>query len=190
MPTADLEAPLARAGERVAPAIDVNDHLDWARRKARAVARLYRLSGQECDDLVQTAYLALCRLAVAWRADRSPNPADPVRAFRGYAKWDIRSECRREAKRLRAGGTIRTTLPLFDSQGNPRSVVAEPASDLTTPAGDPFDPPARAGETPGADADRIPMGYARKCDAPDPPPAWVPYCVCPGDRCTCPDPDA
>lgn len=130
--------------------INVTDHLDWSRGIARGVSRAYRFDrgSQEESDLEQTAMLALVRCGLAFDAERVPVGGDPAGAFRGYAHRELQSECRREARRLRNGGTYRTRR----EQGKP-PVVAGPTSDLEGFDGERFDVLARASEAEEPDDD-------------------------------------
>jgi hypothetical protein len=113
--------------------ITLGDHFQWAMGVARGVSRAYRFArgSQEESDLEQTAYLALVRCGLAFDAERVPVGGDAGGAFRGYAHRELQSECRREARRLRNGGTYRTRR----EQGK-SPVVAGPTSDLEGCDGD------------------------------------------------------
>ena len=92
------------------PVVDPTPHIKWARSIARGVrADFGFLKGsQEEQELEAEAYLALCRKAHSFDPSRVPPGGDPAGAFRGYASSYIRCECRREARRLKNGGTYHT----------------------------------------------------------------------------------
>lgn len=132
---------LSRWRERVAalggsPAICITDHLIWARTIARTVRRAYnfRSRSQEESDLEATAYLAIVELAARFDLAQVPPGGNVIRAFRGWAAIEVCSRCRREARRLRNGGTYNTrrekpgvafvVVPLFKSWAviDPRSI--------------------------------------------------------------------
>lgn len=142
-----------------AAAVDVTAHLSWAAAVARGVARAYRLRGQEAADLEQTAHLTLVRCALAFDAGRVPEAGDAGGAFRGYCHREVQSECRREAARLRNGGTFKTRRR---GQG---VLLAIPTSDFARAGG--FDVPGReAGEgeavTSSDDPPPVLMGTRRR----------------------------
>jgi hypothetical protein len=140
---------------RVTAAGDPPDsHLDWARRVARRVARAYRLRprSQEEWELEQAAALAVVRAAGRFDPAFCPPGGDPDGLFRGWCRRDVVQECRREAVRLRNGGSYRTRR----EGDHDRCVIGRPASDLArlSPTGE-FDLPAdyRADAVCGADPD-------------------------------------
>jgi hypothetical protein len=63
---------------------------------------------QEEKDLESVAYLALVELARRFDPAKAPAGAATVDAFRGWAAVEVRCRCRREARRLRNGGTYHT----------------------------------------------------------------------------------
>lgn len=123
--------------EQPVVAIRVEDHLAWSRGVARGVARSYRFDrlSQEESDLEQEAAVALVRTAKAFTLDRVPEGGDVLGAFRGYAHRELQSQCRREARRLRNGGTYRTRR----EQGK-LPILAGPFSDMDQSGGDTFEP--------------------------------------------------
>lgn len=85
-------------------------HLEWARGIAASIARKkgFVSNSQESDELEQVALLTLWRRALTFDTSRVPEGGDPHGLFRGWSHRSIASECDREARRLRAGGTFRT----------------------------------------------------------------------------------
>lgn len=100
--------PLARCGN--CAAVSITDQLDWAKGIACMVARRYHLRGQERDELIGTAHLTLCELEKRFDPSRAIG-GDVEGAFRGWAYRFIVCACRREAERLRGGGTFHTIRP-------------------------------------------------------------------------------
>lgn len=107
----------ARAPRAVTPPVRVEDHLAWARGIARGVAADYhfRRDSAELCDLESVADLVVCEYAIKFdpllakaNARQLGRPYDASGAFRGYADMEVRSRCRREAVRLRNGGTFHT----------------------------------------------------------------------------------
>lgn len=86
-------------------------HLDWARIIARQVREQYHFGkgSQEEYDLEQTAYAELIRKLPGFDPGRVPRGGNPDMLFRGWVKQSIATACKREALRLRNGGTYRTT---------------------------------------------------------------------------------
>ena len=80
------------------------------------------------DDLEQTALLAMVRYAMTFDPSRVPADGDVVGAFRGYAHRELQSECRREARRLRNGGTYRTRR-----EKDRKPIIPESLQDFVTP---------------------------------------------------------
>lgn len=111
--------------------LDVTAHLAWAAEVARLIAKEYhfRKKGQEEEDLQAVAFLHLCRAA----RDYTGDPADTDH-FRGYAHLRITAEVRREARRLRNGGTYWTRK---EQRGEVMDVSA--LSDLLDRDGKPYD---------------------------------------------------
>jgi hypothetical protein len=103
--------------------IRLEDHLEWAGGVARAYA--FDRTSQEEHDLKSAAYLAMVRCSRSFNLDRVPVGGDVGGAFRGFAHRYLQSECRREARRLRNGGTYNTRR----EHGQP-IIVAGPFSDL------------------------------------------------------------
>lgn len=113
-----------RASSRVAPRLftparqpDPLGHLGWARGIARGVSREYHfahLSAEE-GDLLAVADLVVCQYALKFdeqvaraAAKARDTEYDGFKAFKGYAEVEVRSRCRREAVRIRNGGTFHT----------------------------------------------------------------------------------
>jgi hypothetical protein len=114
---------------------DITAHLGWATKLGKTVAREYhfRKGGQEEDDIISVAFLHLHRCGM-----RYTGRSDDVDHFRGYAYPSLVAECRREARRLRNGGTYWTRK---EQRGE---VIDVPAlSDLANADGEPFDAAAR-----------------------------------------------
>jgi hypothetical protein len=90
--------------------IVATDHLKWARAIARGVRRSFNfgIRSQEEQDLQATAYLAVVELARRFDWSKLPPGGDASAAFRGWATIEVRSRCRREARRLRNGGAYHT----------------------------------------------------------------------------------
>jgi hypothetical protein len=95
---------------RPCTAIAVIDHVKWARMIARGVRRAFHLvaGSQEEQDLEATVFLAIVELAQRFDSARVPPDGDSTGAFRGWAAIEVRCRCRREARRLRNGGTYHT----------------------------------------------------------------------------------
>jgi hypothetical protein len=149
-------------------AIDPREHMTWARGIARAIARLYQFQpgGEESAELVAVAFLTLVARAKVFDARRVPPGGDVAAAFRGYCHREIQSECRREGKRLRAGGLIRRAI-----RPNQSPRIALPTSDFTDPfTHDAFDVEDHRGGLPDLDP---------------PPKRWSPYCTCVSECCRC-----
>lgn len=124
---------------RTTPAgrIDVTQHLAWAEKVGKAIAREYhfRKAGQEEDEIVAVAYLHAVRCA-----DRYTGETGDVDHFRGYAYVSVVAECRREARRLRNGGTYWTRK---EKRGE--VIDVSPLSDLAGRDGEGFDTEAKEG---------------------------------------------
>lgn len=107
-----LAARSAGAAQRleIAAAFFVEDQLPWAREIAQEIRRDYsfRRMSQEAQDLEQVAYLVVVELAQRFDPARVPPDGNLVFAFRGWAAIEVRNRCRREARRLRNGGTYNT----------------------------------------------------------------------------------
>lgn len=86
-------------------------HLEWAENIARLVAVDFGLRAQspEGDDVVQVAHLVLTRIVGRFDFGRVPEGGDPDGQFRGLAWRHVRKECEREARRIRAGGLLKTS---------------------------------------------------------------------------------
>lgn len=99
--------PRAPAG----PPVRVADHTRWARGIARGVrADFGFLSGSsEEQELEATAALVLVEYAARFDPGRVPPGGDAGGLFRGWCAVEVRSRCRREAVRLRNGGTFHTS---------------------------------------------------------------------------------
>lgn len=78
--------------------------------------------------------LALVRTARLFDPARVPEGGDVHGAFRGYASHFIRGECKREARRLRNGGTYHTRREELHDP-----VSLESIADRRTPDGDPVE---------------------------------------------------
>ncbi|HEY3787768.1 MAG TPA: hypothetical protein VGL71_02885, partial [Urbifossiella sp.] len=117
--------------------IDVLAHFDWALGVARGVAASFRFlrDSQETADLEQVCFLTLLRRAKTFDPKKVPVGGDEGGLFRGFVHRDLQSECRREARRLRNGGTYRTRT----EQGK-RTIAAEHFSTMRElEPGRPFD---------------------------------------------------
>jgi hypothetical protein len=90
--------------------IEVADHVKWGRMIARGVRQSFHFvkGSQEEEDLEATAFLAIVDLARRFDSAKVPIDGDPIGAFRGWAAIEVRCRCRREARRLRNGGTYHT----------------------------------------------------------------------------------
>ena len=90
--------------------IAVIDHLEWGRAIARGVRRRFNFvkDSQEELELISTAHLAIVELARRFDPAKMHSKSDPWDAFRGWAGIEVRCRCRREARRLRNGGTYHT----------------------------------------------------------------------------------
>ncbi len=114
-------------------AADPTAHVEWARRVARGVAKAFRFApaSQEEAELEGEALLAMVGRSRAYihRGGR-----DPLGAFRGYAYSYVRSQCVREARRIRNGGTYRTRR-----EADLPPVEVSHLSVMKTPAGDPVE---------------------------------------------------
>ncbi|MBA4191333.1 MAG: hypothetical protein C0467_25405 [Planctomycetaceae bacterium] len=94
---------------RAKPTVNILDHLEWAQQVARRVSGRYRFEGrsQEQADLESVATLELVKRAPKFDFKRVRG-GRVVDAFRGWLEQYIVSQCRREARRLRNGGTYHT----------------------------------------------------------------------------------
>jgi DNA-directed RNA polymerase specialized sigma subunit len=136
----------AKSGNASSTAISALDHLRWARSIARRVRRAYnfRVGSQELSDLEQVACLAVVELLERFDESLVPAGGDAVRAFRGWAMIEVRNRCRREARRLRNGGTYNTRretpgeslvvllLPRGTEFVDPRSVRKDTSEEVET----------------------------------------------------------
>lgn len=95
----------------------------------------FRKGSQEESELESAAYLELVRKARQFRPELVPPGGDPGGAFRGWCHASVLGECKREARRLRNGGTYRTRR-----EGRRRAIEVRHASDLAGRDGAPFDP--------------------------------------------------
>ena len=114
-------------------------HAAWAAQVARRVARKYqfRRGSQEEADLIQQAVATVVRHLPRFDTLKLPPGGDPDGLFRGWVYQDVRSECRRLARRLLNGGTYHTR------RETPGVLLAvPPLSALETPSGDPVEPAA------------------------------------------------
>ena len=91
--------------------IDAGDHIAWARGIARGVRADFgfAIGSEEELELEGCALVTLTMLMGRFDESRLPPTGDLFGAFRGFAATWLRSECRREAQRLRNGGLYRTT---------------------------------------------------------------------------------
>lgn len=108
--------------------IDAERHMVWARGIARGVRADYRFlaDSQEELELEAAAYLVLVLKAAAFDFSRVPAGGDPDEQFRGLNSREVRTNCQREAQRLRNGGTYHTTR---DPAGRPRTDGTMPTDD-------------------------------------------------------------
>ncbi len=101
-PAIDLFRPFGRGGRT---------HAKWARAIARGVRYDFKflVGSQEERDLEAVAMLVLVEYAARFdpRLVRADSTADAL--FENWAAQEVRSRCRREAFRLRNGGTYHTT---------------------------------------------------------------------------------
>jgi hypothetical protein len=100
----------AESYEQPSMIIEVADHVKWGRMIARGVRQSFHFvkGSQEEEDLEATAFLAIVDLAQRFDSAKVPVDGDPIGAFRGWAAIEVRCRCRREARRLRNGGTYHT----------------------------------------------------------------------------------
>lgn len=91
-------------------AIDPSPHIDWAKAIGAGVASDFDFAArsQERMDLEAAAVAELTARCRAFQPERVPEGGDAGGLLRGYAHLSIQKECRREAERLRNGGTYRT----------------------------------------------------------------------------------
>lgn len=120
------------------PRIDVTNHLDWAAKIARSIAHAYKFvrQSQEEDDLVSIAHLTVVQKAVTFDPEHVPEGGDTGGAFRGWLHPHIVGFCRREARRLRNGGTYYTRREVAGV-----ALVAEQMSEHVTSDGSPVEVP-------------------------------------------------
>lgn len=142
----DDDAEADEADTPIVREVDPQAHLEWAEtRIARPVAAKYHLHGQEADDVVQVAVLALCELCASGRFDPPPG-AELVGAFRGWAYLTIKCACARAAVELRGGGTFRTVRPenrvVVAELGDAAGGVADDGADDTVLEDPPVKPDA------------------------------------------------
>lgn len=100
------------------------DHVEWAKRKiARKVRKRYRFlsDSAEQDDLESVAIVTLYTKVKDFDYSMVPAGGDVVEYFRGWMHQWILSECVREARRLRNGGTYHTRREVRGA-----ALVAEP----------------------------------------------------------------
>lgn len=90
--------------------IDVSPHVGWATGIAVGVARAYRFTpgGQEEDELIGTALFRLVELSHRYDPAREVVKTDCGALFKGFCRRTLMTECQREARRVRNGGTYRT----------------------------------------------------------------------------------
>ena len=90
--------------------IDVTPHIEWASRIARRIAKGYRFvpGGQEEQELIGCAHLVLVRKSHTYEPAREVYATECGALFRGYVSQTVTTECRREARRIRNGGTYHT----------------------------------------------------------------------------------
>lgn len=91
-------------------AIDPEPHIEWAKAIGAGVASNYNFAAgtEERADLEAAAVAELTARCRAFQPSRVPPGGDAGGLLRGYAHQSIQKECRREAERLRNGGTYRT----------------------------------------------------------------------------------
>lgn len=92
------------------PAIDPEPHIVWARAIGAGVASEYQFAAgsQERADLEAAAAAELVAACHRFDVSKIPPGGDAGGLLRGYAHQALQKECRREAHRLRNGGTYRT----------------------------------------------------------------------------------
>src|SRR5262245_21952376 len=97
--------PPSTPADPLALSLDIESLLPWARGIARGVSDDYGLVGRhEREELEGVAIFWLVTFFHRYDEARLPTSGDLVSAFQGaYSEW-IRSECKREAIRLRTGG--------------------------------------------------------------------------------------
>jgi hypothetical protein len=90
--------------------IDPAPHIDWAERVGGSIAAAYRFPPHSADreDVRAYAVLVMVQKAKDYDPARLPPGGDHAKAFRGWCHPTLKSECVREAKRLRNGGTYHT----------------------------------------------------------------------------------
>lgn len=114
--------------------IDAGDHIAWARGIARGVRADFgfAIGSEEELELEGCALVTLTMLMGRFDESRLPPTGDLFGAFRGFAATWLRSECRREAQRLRNGGLYRTTAGSALTIG-PLPTSAEGEEEVTDP---------------------------------------------------------
>ncbi|AWM40513.1 hypothetical protein GobsT_09790 [Gemmata obscuriglobus] len=125
-------APLPKGRElRLDPA----DHLVWARAIARGVRADcgFHAGSEEEKEIEGCALVTLTQLVARFDESRLPPGGDLGGAFRGFASRWLRSECRREAERLRNGGLYRTSS-CATVRVEPLPVSADGFDEVTDPA--------------------------------------------------------
>lgn len=83
---------------------DATDHLAWCRGIAHGVAQSCGISGQDEEDIQSAAVVKLLECGQRFDPARA-EMGEVGGAFRGFAHLQIQAECRREARRMRNGGT-------------------------------------------------------------------------------------
>lgn len=110
--------------------VSVSELRTWAAQIAHRVRRSYHFSthSTETDDLLAEADRALCERCNHFDTTLVPPGGNLLHAFKGYAHDWIRDAVRKEAERLRSGGTFHTVRP----QNRPPHVTSlgESASEL------------------------------------------------------------
>lgn len=107
------------------------DLIAWGERIAVREAKRFRLVGQERDDLKSAAVLKIVELAARSVADggfdpsRVPEGGVLLEQWKAWADLHVHCECRREALRLRNGGTFHTARPENVVQADPLGDSAE-----------------------------------------------------------------
>lgn len=121
-----------------APAVNVTEHLAWAASVARGVARDFKFKreSQEEDDIKSVAALTVVRMAANFDPSRVPAGGDPGGQFRGWVHRSVQGMCKREARRLRNGGTYHTRREVTGV-----ALVAEEMSAHATADGTPIEVP-------------------------------------------------
>ncbi|MDY3561959.1 hypothetical protein R5W23_003389 [Gemmata sp. JC673] len=115
--------------------LDAADHLVWARAIARGVRADcgFHAGSEEEREIEGCALVTLTQLIARFDESRLPPGGDLGGAFRGFASRWLRSECRREAERLRNGGLYRTSSRAA-VRVEPLPVSADGFDEVTDPA--------------------------------------------------------